>query len=116
MRKRILAALAGLSAGVLLCGCDSPESAFDEWKEAILDGKIDKANSRTVETAHALNGIIAQGLKRDDKARGDFRQLAVVDEKIDGNKAVLRIKDAEGRITDFEMVKEDGKWKVAPRK
>ncbi|MCI5779289.1 MAG: DUF4878 domain-containing protein [Lentisphaeria bacterium] len=116
MKKRILAALAGLSAGLLFCGCDSPESAFDEWKDAILDGKIDKANARTVETSHVLNGIIVQSLKRDDKARGDFRQLSVVDEKTDGNRAVLKIKDAAGHVTDFDMIKEDGRWKVAPRK
>jgi len=103
-------------AVLFLCGCDSPKKGFNEWRDALLNGKIDKANARTIKKSQAMNGLLAAGLQDDKKAQEQFRKTEVVSVTENGDKATLKLKDASGETSEFKMVKEDGKWKVAPEK
>ena len=118
MKLRTWLSVLLLSVGIVfVAGCDSPEKGFKEWKSAIAKGDVTKANERTTKDGQAVNALMVEGLKDDAKSKDAFEKLEVVScTKKDDTHATLKVKDVEGKTSDLDMVKEDGKWKVDVKK
>ena len=112
MNKQLLWVVVSLlMAGLFGCGEQSPTQAFNEWRNAIVSGKIDAANKLTADEP-SINAIFAEAVK-DDVAEGkNLKSGTVIGEEIQGDKALIKMKGADGKITVFVMRKSDGKWKV----
>ena len=118
MKFRVLLSAMLLAAGVVfVAGCDSPKKGFNEWKSAIVKGDVTKANERTTKDGQTMNAMIVAGFQDDAKSKAAFEKLEIVScDKKDDDHATLKVKDAEGKTSDIQMVREDGKWKVDIKK
>ena len=111
MNKRLLIALSGLVLGLSGCGEQSPAQAFDEWRNAIVSGKIDAANELTADDP-TTNTLFAEAVK-DNVAEGKIlKSGTVVAENVEGDKAIIKMKGPDGKTIDFVMLKSQGKWKL----
>lgn len=114
--KKICFLSAIFMLAAFLSGCDSPEKAFESWREAVVSGKIDDANEVTVEKSQLLNSFMVKAVKSSQKAKEQMKSLEIVGKSVAGDHVTLQIKDSDGVVSDFNVKKEDGKWKVAPQK
>ncbi len=114
--KKICFLFASALLMIVISGCDSPEKAFESWREAIVNGKIDDANEVTVEKSQLINSFMVKAVKSNEKAEKQMKSLKIVGKSVAGEYATLQIKDADGVVSGFDMEKEDGKWKAAPKK
>ena len=114
--KKMCFLFAGAVLMIFVFGCDSPEKAFESWREAIVNGKIDDANKVTVEKSQLLNSFMVKAVKSSEKAENQMKSLKIVGKSVSGEYATLQIKDGDGVVYSFDMKKEDGKWKAAPQK
>ena len=95
---------------------NTPEKGFKEWKSALLKGDLKKANARTTQQGQMLNAMLISALNDDADAKKNLEKTKIVSCTKNGNTAKLKVKNADGSISDFDMVKEDGKWKVDVKK
>ena len=110
--RAVLSALLLAAGLVFVTGCDSPEKGYNEWKAALLKGDVAKAKERTVKKAEAGIEIIAEVIKKDAKSKADLEKSKVISCTKDGDTATLEVKDGSDKTAKFQMVKEDGTWKV----
>lgn len=113
--KKILGMLA---MALCLIGCSKgPDKVAIAYLEALADGDFDKAAeyvSKDDTSAFKKNTSIAL-VKNAMKRELDGLKFKVVDTKIDGDKATVKIegkKDSKSETNDLKLVKEDGNWKV----
>ena len=114
MKKNYLFAVSALA--IYLSGCgdseQTPTLVFNEWKTAIVSGKIDAANKLTADEP-SFNAILAEAVK-DNEAEGIIlKSGSIIGEDIKGDKATIKMKGANGKTTDFVLVKSQGKWKLS---
>ena len=119
--KRVLYLLAiGL---VVLSGCKSsggdPKKVLSQFFEALNKKDITTARKYATEDSKSMLDMMDMGMKmeksgakEDDKFSPADMQYG--DAKIDGDKAVISVKNLKGGETmDYTLKKEKGEWKVA---
>lgn len=109
--KKVLLSLVVL----LFIGCgDTPSDVAMEFSQKFADGKIQEAKSLgTQTTASTLDLLVTLGYKKDTESP-DFE---VVSEEVNGDSAKVVIKNnTTNKSETFDLVKQDGEWKVDLRK
>jgi ketosteroid isomerase-like protein len=94
-------------------GAGSPSSVVKQLHTAIEKGDADKINE--LMTPEAASMILMFG----EKAKGSITEkgkISKTEEKIDGDKATVKVTYDNGNEEEFELVKLDGKWKVSMEK
>ena len=114
MKKIYLIAVFALA--IYLSGCgdgeQTPTQVFNEWKAAIVAGKIDAANKLTSDEL-SFNALLADAVK-DNEAEGKIlKSGTIIGEDVKGDKAIIKMKGTDGKTTDFTLVKSQGKWKLS---
>jgi ketosteroid isomerase-like protein len=105
--------LAGIICVVFIAACggsESPSSVAKKFYAAVEKGDSKAIEQlATPETAQllALFGEKAKG------TLGEYGEIKSTTEKIDGDTAVVTLNFANGDSDDLNLVKVDGKWKVA---
>ena len=91
----------------------SPTQAFNEWRNAIIAGKIDIANGLTGKGEAVMNAMYVEAVK-DNVAEGKIlKSGTITGEEIKGDKAIIKMKGEGGKTADFVMVNTQGKWKIS---
>ncbi|GEM_PF-4019577 len=101
-------------AFVLLIGCTrSPADTVKEWRNAILDRDVKKADQYSTAGTHESNQCLVWMLDitKTDTSNAK-RALNIVKEEINGKKAVVELLGDDGSRQSFCLVKENGEWKV----
>ena len=100
--------------GFVGCGeQSSPTQAFNEWRNAIIAGKIDVANGLTGKGEALMNAMYVEAVK-DNVAEGKIlKSGTITGEEIKGNKAIIKMKGEGGKTAEFVMVNIQGKWKIS---
>lgn len=112
--KKLFLLIAMSSLAICLSGCgeQTPTQAFNEWRSAIIAGKVDAANKLTADDTET-NALMVEAVK-DNAFEGKILKNGSFDsEKIEGNRAIIKMKGTDGKIADFVMIKVDGKWKIS---
>jgi len=113
MQKRFF--VGALVFVALLGSCSlgsSPKAAVQKFGKAIE--KNDMKALAQVATPETVQLIAAFGSKIQGYAASmSAKKIKTVTEKIDGNTAVVTVIFADGEEENFDLVKIDGKWKVA---
>lgn len=114
--KKKLFFIAVTALSICLSGCgneeQTPTQAFNEWKAAIVAGKIDAANKLTADEL-SFNAILVEAVK-DNEAEGKIlKSGSIIGEDVKGDKAIIKMKGADGKTTDFMLVKSQGMWKLS---
>lgn len=112
MKKILFSMFACVCALMVLCGCDSPKKGFEEWRDAVADGKADKAMERVTKNMKELTGLLAASCKDEKEEAQKIRNMGVISVEENGDKATLKYTNQDGKIEEAQMVKEDGKWKI----
>lgn len=124
MKKLIKALAIVIAATAMFCttGCGKgPDAVAIDLMEHMRDGKADNDYLKKVcteDTAKLLGGLITMG-GDEMKKEMEGAKFSVVETKIDGDKAVVKIHTKKGDKEDDEkvnLVKVDGKWKVEMKK
>lgn len=96
-------------------GGDSPKAVADNFLKSL--NKMDYEGAKkygTEDTGKLLDMIGGLAKMMPDSAKKE-KKYEIVDEKIEGDKATVNYKDEDGSQT-LNLVKQDGKWKVAMSK
>jgi len=102
-----------LIIGIVAVGCSVGGSPTSVVKK--LHTAIEKGDSKAIGqlmTPEAAQMMVLMG----EKAKGmmaTYGGIAKTEESIVGNNAVVKVKYKNGETSDYELVKIDGKWKVA---
>lgn len=99
----------------LFLGCsEKPSDVAMEFTKNFSEGKIKEAKSLgTQTTASTIDLLVTLGYKKGAQKPN----LELVSEEIDGDSAIVIINDkTTGKHEKFDLVKQDGKWKVDLRK
>ena len=105
-----------LIMGIFVVGCSSGGSPTSVVKK--LHTAIEKQDSKAIGqlmTPEAAQMMAMMG----EKAKGmmaTYGGIEKTEETIDGNNAVVKVTYKNGETSDYELVKIDGKWKVAINK
>lgn len=93
-------------------GGSSPKSAFNNWRDAIISGNLEKANKYSFgdNKSRANEGLIKM-LKNSDTAKLEFKQGEIVGVEKHGKYATVKVMDSKGKTSDMPMVDEGG-WKI----
>ena len=117
--KKILGMLA---MALCLIGCSKgPDKVAVAFFEAMADGDFDKAAEYAAKDTKPMIKMMASvpGAKENMKKETEGAKFKAVNTKIDGDKATVTIetkKDGKTDTDDFNLVKEDGAWKVKAEK
>ena len=111
-RQLLLVAVSLLVAGLFGCGEQTPTQAFNEWKSAIVSGKIDAANKLTAD-APEMNDLYVMATKDDAMEGKILKSGTVIAEEVKGDKAFIKMQGGDGKTVVFTMRKSDGKWKLS---
>lgn len=117
MNKLIKSAMMMASVGAMLCivgcGAKTPDAVAMDFLKTMQAGKATPeylAKNCTAQTAQLFTmfgAVVTEDMKG--------VTFTVVDTKINGDKAVVKIKKEGGKKSgteDFELLQVDGKWKV----
>ncbi len=110
-----------LSALLLIfisCGKgDSPKSITEKFLSSISAGDYDAAKKYGTEDTDRLLDFMSSFKKMGVEPGANEMKFEIIDEKITGDEAVVNVK-VEGHTKDqiFNLIKEEGKWKVAMTK
>ena len=115
MRKHILKSvivliLIAVLMNVIGCGSPSPSRVVRDLHTA-----IEKGNNKAIErlmTDQAASMVVLMGEKMQESI-ADLGRITNTEEEIDGNTATVTVTYASGQIAEFDLVKENGRWKVA---
>jgi hypothetical protein len=118
MMKATLAAVNLLIVVSLLlamasCGGGSPTAAVRAFMTALEKG--DTKAMEKVATPETVALIAAFGEKATESME-EYGKITYGDEKIDGDKATVKVSFANGQSSDVDLIKVDGKWKVTTGK
>ena len=93
-------------------GGSSPKSAFNDWRDAIVSGNLEKANKYSFgENKSRYNETLIKGLKNSDTMKLEFKEVKVIGVEKNGKFATVKLMDGKGKKSEFSMVDEGG-WKV----
>ena len=110
MKKAIFAIL----SIALLVGCsnlsNSPKATVQKFYKT-LEKKDYKAMA-DVATPETIQMMSMFGPKLEGMAAA-YGKVISIEESIDGDKAVVKLKFEKGQENSIDLIKEDGKWKVA---
>ena len=119
MKNFILVALAALV--VFGCGntASTPEDVAKEFATALDKGDFKAAKSLSTEASHSLigmmEGLMSGGGEMAEKAKAEMGKAKFEKATCEGTDAKKTCKiccDDKGKDTEFELVKENGTWKV----
>ena len=93
---------------------NSPKYVYNAWKAAILRNDRHAADRLSTKSRVIGSGneIIIEWNRQMPGARLTFEETVVVAVEENGDKAVLTLKDDEGKESKRNMVKVNGKWRV----
>ena len=111
------------------CGGTGPSNVTRQFIAALEKGDMAALDKyATPETAKLFNGLMEMSekmAKDKSKAKEDFKDtikdslkggIVSIEEAITGDKAVVTLKFKDGSTDKVDLVKVDGKWKVAVKK
>ena len=114
----LIAAVIAFAFALAACGnVNTPTGAYKTYQQALRDKNAAKIKSVM---SKKMLAVLEQGAKRRNKTSDEFLTSGlpmspilpkVTDEKIDGDKATLEVKDEDGKSRTESFVKEDGNWK-----
>ena len=124
--KTLIVAIAAAFCALFATGCaDSPTDVVKDFVSAAQDGDFTAMKECTTGDLREFFGMIEEEMnklsdKEQEKRRkeyvkeveDDLKDIEYVSEDIDGDKATVKIKSANGEMT-FKLKKVDGKWKIA---
>ena len=117
MMKGTLAIMIVVSLLLVMASCGggggSPTAATKAFMSALEKG--DTKAMEKVATPETVALIAAFGEKAKESMK-EYGKITYSDEKIDGDKATVKVSFANGETSDVELVKVDGKWKVTAGK
>ena len=90
----------------------TPTQTFNQWKDAIVAGKIDEANELTADNPE-LNSVLAETVRASPEKRKAFTDGTVVGEEITDDTAVVKFKNTAGKIEDFVLLRSQGLWRIS---
>ena len=120
--KKILLAILMLSAlSMFSCKQNSggdPKAVLGQFFDDLSKNDIDGARKLATKDSKQMIDMMEMGLKmgKDKKDTDKFSKenMEIGDAKIDGDKAVVPVKEkTSGESLNYTMKKEDGSWKVA---
>lgn len=120
--KKILFAVVMLSA-ICFSGCNpggsgDPKAVLGQFFTALSKNDIDGARKLATKDSKSMIDMMEMGMKmgKDKKESDKFNKdnMEIGDAKIDGDKAVVPVKEkTTGETLNYNLKKEDGSWKVA---
>lgn len=120
-RIRMAITVAGVAAmlGMAGCGASTPDAVAIDFLKKVQSGKADKAYLEKNCTQDTAMMVSLGGSEFQKAMKG--AKFTVVDTKINGDKAIVSIKqeggvDGAGKTNNCNLVKVDGKWKVDAQK
>ena len=114
----MLAASVVFVTGAACRSDETPDKAFSEWTAAVAAGNLARANELTAKgnpMGQLLNAFLVEGVKSNPQIAAALRRTEVISFTIDGDRAKVKFKNADGDIKFFDMVREDGRWKIDPK-
>lgn len=93
---------------------ENPGQAFSEWIAAVAAGNINRANEYTSKNPAAMlmTMFLVEGAKGNPTVAAALKRAEVISFTISGDRAKVKFKNADGEIKFFDMIKEDGRWKI----
>lgn len=118
--KKFLLAMVVLSA-VSFTGCKSgggdPKVVLEQFFDALSKNNMEAARKLATKDSKTMIDMMEMGMKmgKDKKESEKFSKenMEIGEAKIDGDKAVVPVKDKTTGIMNYTLKKEDGSWKVA---
>ena len=96
---------------------DSPKSITEKFLSAVSSGDYDVAKKFGTEDTDRLLDFMSSFKKMGVEPGGTDLKFEVTDEQITGDQAVVKVHvDGHAKEQQFNLIKEDGKWKVAMTK
>jgi anionic cell wall polymer biosynthesis LytR-Cps2A-Psr (LCP) family protein len=112
--KKILGLVFIIAFAVASCGGGgSPSKLVKDLHKAIDDKNTEKINEIMTEDAAPLMIMYVEKAKGTIENQG---KIVKTEEKIDGDKATVKVTYEDGSTGDFDLIKVDGKWKVTMSK
>ena len=114
MKKALLSGLM-VAVVMMMTGCaKGPAGTAQAFLEDLAKGDIEAAKKNATEQTGQLLAMASS--MGSIPANKEFKFI-LVEEKVDGDKAVVKYKEkADGEVEEVNLVKVDGKWKVAVAK
>lgn len=118
--KKFLLAMVVLSS-VSFTGCKSgggdPKVVLEQFFDALSKNNMEAARKLATKDSKTMIDMMEMGMKmgKDKKESEKFgkENMEIGEAKIDGDKAVVPVKDKTTGIMNYTLKKEDGSWKVA---
>ena len=110
LKSVIVFILIAVLINVVGCGSPSPSRVVRDLHTAIESGN-DRAIERLM-TDQAASLVFMMGEKMQESL-ADLGSITNTEEEIDGNTATVTVTYASGQIAEFDLVRENGRWKVA---
>ena len=110
----VLIALVVLVALILwaVFGGSSPKGAFNDWRDAIVSGNLEKANKYSFgDNKSRYNEESIKKYKSNDTEKLEFKKGKVVGVEKHGKFATIKVMDSEGKTREWSMIDEGG-WKI----
>jgi len=101
-------AVAALTIGLTACGGDSPSSVASDFMNELSKGNVTKAKEQATPQTGA---IVDMMVSMNQLPKGKF--TVVKEEKVSDTQAKVILKGENGKEDKVDLVKIDGKWKVA---
>ena len=119
--KKIILAVAVISTAFLFScksGGSDPNAVLTSFFEALSQKDIAAARKLATEDSKSMLDMVEMGMKMSNDTKEtekyDKDKVEFGDEKIDGDKATVPVKEKKsGKTLNFSLIKEIGKWKVA---
>ena len=125
MKRLIFLSLALLMLGLVGCG-NSPSKTAKDFYYLIEKGKVNDAFSLFTKEGQGLMSSLAGGaaalseVTKKIEAKKGIKEIQVLSEDKKGDTATVRLKilfnNGEAEEDKSDLVKEDGKWKLAVKK
>ncbi len=121
MKKILLAFLMISTLSYIGCkpgGGGDPKSVLSQFFESLSKNDMEAARKLATKDSKQMLDMIDMGMKmgkdKKDADKFDKSSMEIGDAKIDGNKAVIPVKEIKsGELLNYNLIKEDGSWKVA---
>ena len=118
--KKFLLAMVVLSA-VSFTGCKSgggdPKVVLEQFFDALSKNNMEAARKLATKDSKTMIDMMEMGMKMGNEKKESEKfskeNIEIGEAKIDGDKAVVPVKDKTTGIMNYTLKKEDGSWKVA---
>ena len=113
--KKIFLCVAMIALGLCITGCGekTPTQTFNEWRNAVVAGKLEDANKLAVSGGVVLTAMVAESIKNNAKEANNLKGTTVVGEDVKNDKAIVKVKSPDGATIDLVMEKSQGIWKIS---